>query len=397
MKKIIGLLLMTVFMLFACSALKGEDVRSIETGIESINKYGSITLTIGPESMKELGYEPADIISVSIGDAEMEMPVGTSYTDADSGEPICCFKRSNSKGKDVVVLAINYGNMAETLGIAEMHEIDVDPGFEWVFLNGLDESVPVYISMTEKQGYADEYAMHQVGNTRTNEREDYAYLSDAEFANFRAIETTGMGRNTLYRSSSPIDPALERNDEADNALRDAGIRTVMNMADSEQSMKRFADFGLAAYSQCDIIALDMSMNYDSDDFRKDMADGFRYIASHEGPYLIHCVEGKDRTGYAAAILECLMGAGADEVVEDYMITYYNFYGIEAGTDQYRQIAASNIEALLARAFGIKSIYDDGVDLRSCSEAFLKEIGMNDDEIASLRESLIPAYPDLEKQ
>ena len=141
----------------------------------------------------------------------------------------------------------------------------------------------------------------------------------------------------------------------------------------------------------------MSMNYDSDDFRKDMADGFRYIASHEGPYLIHCVEGKDRTGYAAAILECLMGAGADEVVEDYMITYYNFYGIEAGTDQYKQIAASNIEALLARAFGIKSIYEDGADLRSCSEAFLKEIGMNDDEIASLRESLTHAYPALEKQ
>ncbi|MBR3123930.1 MAG: tyrosine-protein phosphatase [Mogibacterium sp.] len=181
---------------------------------------------------------------------------------------------------------------------------------------------------------------------------------------------------------------LKEIDEADNALRDAGIRTVMNMADSDQSMKRFADFGLTAYSQCDIIALDMTMNYDSDDFRKDLADGFRYIASHEGPYLIHCVEGKDRTGYAAAILECLMGAGADEVVKDYMITYYNFYGIEAGTDQYKQIAASNIEAVLAKAFGIKSIYDDGADLSSCAEVFLKDIGMNDDEITSLKENLI---------
>ena len=191
-KKIIGLMLITVFVLSLCSALKGEKVRSIETGINSINKFGSITLEIGPESMKDLGYEPADTISVRIGDAEMEMPIGTSYSDADSGEPICCFKKSNSKGRDVVVLAINYGNLAETLGIAEMHEIDADPGYEWVFADGLDESVPVCISMFEKQGYADEYAMHQVGNTRTNEREDYAYLSDAEFANFRAIETTGI-------------------------------------------------------------------------------------------------------------------------------------------------------------------------------------------------------------
>ena len=386
MKKIIALLLMTVFVLSACFAPKEEGVQSVETGIDSINKYGSITLTIGPESMRELGYEPADIISVRIGDAEMEIPIGTNYADADSGEPICCFKRSDSKGKDVVVLAINYGNLAETLGIAEMHEIDADPGFEWVFADGLDESVPVYISMSEKQGYADEYAMHQVGNTRSNKREDYVNLSDAEFANFREVETAGIGMNTLYRSSSPINPALERNDEADNALRDAGIRTVMNMADSDQSMNRFADFGLTAYSRCDIVALNMSMNYDSDDFRKDLADGFRYIALHEGPYLIHCVEGKDRTGYAAAILECLMGASADEVVKDYMITYYNFYGIEAGTDQYNQIAESNIEAVLAKAFGIKSIYDDGVDLSSCAEVFMKDIGMNDDEITSLRES-----------
>jgi protein tyrosine/serine phosphatase len=196
-----------------------------------------------------------------------------------------------------------------------------------------------------------------------------------------------MGENTLYRSSSPIDPALNRNDEADNALRDAGIRTVMNMADKEESMKRFADYGLTAYSQCDIIALDMTMNYYSDDFQKDLADGFRYIASHEGPYLIHCVEGKDRTGFAVAILECLMGAKADEVVMDYMTTFYNYYGIEAGTEQYRQIAGSNIEAALARAFKIDSIYDDGVDLRSCSEAYLKDIGMNDDEISSLKERL----------
>lgn len=46
---------------------------------------------------------------------------------------------------------------------------------------------------------------------------------------------------------------------------------------------------------------------------------------------------------------------------------------------------------LAKAFGIKSIYDDGVDLRSCSEEFLKEIGMNDDEISSLRERLAMTY------
>ena len=56
-----------------------EDSQSypdVEAGIHKINKYGNITLTIGPESMEKLGYEPADLIKVKIGDAEMEMPIG---------------------------------------------------------------------------------------------------------------------------------------------------------------------------------------------------------------------------------------------------------------------------------------------------------------------------------
>ena len=67
-KRIINALLLAILMLSACSSSKETDVKSIETGIDSINKYGNITLTIGPESMIELGYEPADIILVKAGD-----------------------------------------------------------------------------------------------------------------------------------------------------------------------------------------------------------------------------------------------------------------------------------------------------------------------------------------
>ena len=67
-KRIINALLLAILMLSACSSSKETDVKIIETGIDSINKYGNITLTIGPESMIELGYEPADIILVKAGD-----------------------------------------------------------------------------------------------------------------------------------------------------------------------------------------------------------------------------------------------------------------------------------------------------------------------------------------
>lgn len=70
-----------------------------------------------------------------------------------------------------------------------------------------------------------------------------------------------------------------------------------------------------------------------------------------------------------------------------MLTYYNFYGIEPGTELYEQIVTRNIEAILAKAFGIQSIYDDSVDLQACAENYLEGIGLNDEEIADLKENL----------
>jgi hypothetical protein len=135
----------------------------------------------------------------------------------------------------------------------------------------------------------------------------------------------------------------------------------------------------------------MGMDFFSEEFQEKLAEGFRYMASHDGPYLIHCVEGKDRTGFAAAVLECLMGAMVDEVVGDYMLTYFNFYGIELGTEQYRQIAAGNIEATLSRAFGIGSIREDGIDLSVCAGNWLESLGMSREEISALKEKLAEDY------
>ena len=38
--------------------------------------------------------------------------------------------------------------------------------------------------------------------------EESLHLDDEAYANFRAVNTTGMGTDTLFRSSSLIDPVL---------------------------------------------------------------------------------------------------------------------------------------------------------------------------------------------
>ena len=361
-------------------------IPEIEAGIEEVKKAGNIQLTVSPDTMREMGYEPADIILVRIGDSEMEMPIGTAYSDVDNGKPLCCFKVSSADGLEHATLSINYGNLLEAMGLGTINKIDADPGFEVVWADGIDESVPVYISMVEKQGYT-EYELHKLTAVRTNERADYAKLTDEEYANFREVDTSGIKPGILFRSSSPIDPSLNRNAEADAALLAAGVKTIVNMTDNAEGMKAYSDYELTAYSDCNIIALNMGMDFFAEDFKERLAEGFRFMVANPGPYLIHCKEGKDRTGFAAAILECLMGANTTEVVRDFMLTFYNFYDLSPDSEQYMQIADSNIKKTLAEAFGIASLDDEGIDLSACAENYLKEIGMTDEEIQALKDCL----------
>ncbi len=367
------------------------DAAELEAGIAEIDKHGNITLTISPETMQELGYEVADVILVRAGDTAIKMPIGTGYSDVDSGEPVCVFKSEPEEDKEKVDLAINMGNITSKLKIAEIRSIDAEPGYEIVWKEGFDQSSSIFLSLAEKQGYAEEYKMHQLVGSRSNKRDDYPDLTDAEYANFRAVNSTGMGEETLFRSSSPVDPSLNRNTEADEMVLRSMIKTVVNMTDTEAALAEYPDYSSSYYSECDILALSMGIDFQEDEFREKLAEGFRYMASNEGPYLIHCTEGKDRTGFAIAMLECLMGADADEIVSDYMLTYYNFYGVEPESEQYDQIADSNIRLSLARAFGIESIDGKGVDLAECAYDYLRDIGMTADEIASLKDRFSKDY------
>jgi hypothetical protein len=86
-----------------------------------------------------------------------------------------------------------------------------------------------------------------------------------------------------------------------------------------------------------------------------------------------------------------MGASADEVVDDYMKTFTNFYKVEPGSENYTRIADSAIKPILATAFGIDSIEDENVDLAKCAEEYLIRIGLTEDEIISVRDVLSKDY------
>jgi hypothetical protein len=237
--------------------------------------------------------------------------------------------------------------------------------------------------MYEQGGYLAEYVLRDL--TRTNAREDYAGLTDEQFANFRVVSTTGMGENTLYRSSSPINPEIGRNSYSDAAIEAAGVKTIVNLADNKEDAAGYEGFADTYYSAQTVIYLSLGVDFSAAEFQAGLAEGLRFMAANEGPYLVHCTEGKDRAGFVNALLECLMGATYEEVVTDYMVTYYNYYGVEPGTDKYTAIANSNIIKSLQTAFGVTDLATADLDAEAAE--YLIAIGLTEAEIAALTANL----------
>lgn len=380
------LILSLLFSTACSSGTNSVEVPSNTYTVAEIQKYGNLILSVsGTDFLKNYTY--GDIISAEINGSIYDMPVGSSYSDVDDGEKICRITIDEEENANHVILAINMGDLATETGVASKTETEEEPGFRWDYNEGIETPVEVTISMKIQGGYYDEYVMRQL--ERSNERDDYTHLDDAAFANFRPITTTGMGEGKLYRSSSPVNPEIGRNNYADAAVEASGIRTIINLADTEDGMKAYEGFDDTYYSGCNSIGLNLGVDFNAEDFQTGLAEGMRFLAAEkDGPYLIHCNEGKDRAGFVSALLECLMGASAEEVVDDYMTTYYNYYGVETESIQYIIIAESNIEKSLASAFDIEDIRGDGVDLAAEAECYMTEkLGLTAEEIASIKANL----------
>ena len=225
----------------------------------------------------------------------------------------------------------------------------------------------------------------RISKNRSNNRNDYPSLSDAEFANFREVNTTGIASGKLYRSSSPINAWGNRNFIADGLSQEHGIKSFINLVDSNERMKGYKGFAETYYSGQTAIALNMNLKFRSKDFQNKVARGVKFIARNEPPFLIHCNLGKDRTGLFCAIVEALMGATPDEISADYAASFFNYFGVEPYSNDYNFVVNSEIRPFLASILGVKDI--DNVNLPAAAERYLLRIGVSAEEIESVRAKL----------
>jgi protein-tyrosine phosphatase len=111
---------------------------------------------------------------------------------------------------------------------------------------------------------------------------------------------------------------------------------------------------------------------------------FAHLLDDRAPLVIHCTAGKDRTGFACALLLHALGVPDDAIAEDYLLTN-RFYRRDpsAGTDlpdDVRQAIGSVDPSFLAAGFDaistdygdLESYFSDGLGLGVRERGALKE-------------------------
>ncbi|TMJ18024.1 MAG: tyrosine-protein phosphatase [Alphaproteobacteria bacterium] len=110
---------------------------------------------------------------------------------------------------------------------------------------------------------------------------------------------------------------------------------------------------------------------------------FGHLLEDRAPLVIHCTAGKDRTGFACALILHALGVPDDVIADDYLLTN-RFYRRDPNSssdlpDEVRRVLGSVETSFLAAAFeaiaeeygGLESYFSDGLEFGATHRARLK--------------------------
>lgn len=285
-----------------------DNTPMLKGKISSYNEFGAAMLDFTEADMTKAGFTLGDVISITIdGKKEIIMPYYDGFYTR-NGEFLCV---AYPTYPSICFTANNIGVPQELTGL-EGHE--------------------VIVRMKEKGGRID--VQRALSMKYSNDRETYTNISDAEFANARTVSAGNIPGGILYRSSSPFCNDIQRAYYVSKYLGSENVKTVLNLADTEE---KILSYNMPPYSRSlweggNVILCPLKADPTADDYNNRLIDALKQLPSHPAPYVVHCMEGKDRTGYVCALLEGLCGATYEEIVADYLVTYSNYYNISPVED-----------------------------------------------------------------
>ena len=374
-----------------------QSLPEISGTIVEVNGYGQPIPSFTPAQMSEVGFDYADLVDVKIGNKVVlyNVPYVSSFN-------------------EVAILGpsyVDYNARGDDFGFAMLNG-------DFHYYIGGEVGDKVTMTLSEKGGYQQTYdlmkSVYPV-ERRSNETAE-------QYANFRMVTTTGVAPGVLYRSSNPLNCVNNPSRYAvvDSLARQIGIKTEIDLADTPEKVEKYmategyaSTYCPALYKAGNTIACGMMANTFCDDFKTRLGKAVQFMISHEPPYLIHCNEGKDRCGFVSMLFEALCGASIDELRRDYMVTMLNFYQIPDGGESYALRQSLSIDRMIWLMCNEDALEDykkikwetidvsdidwdglgfyktqlQGVTLQASAAGYLRECGLDDTQIASLRSIL----------
>ena len=262
--------------------------------------------SITEADMTDAGFTLGDIITITIDDQELTMPYYDGYY-ARNGEYLCVAYPTYP----TICFTANNTGLPTHLKDLEGHT--------------------VIVRMKEKGDSLD--VQRALSMRYDNDRSTYQ-TTDAAYANARAVSAGHIASGILHRSSSPFCNDINRAFYVSEYLEHEKVATVLNLADTEEKMQSYdmPPYSRTLWEEGRVILCPLKADPTADDYNNRLIAALKELPTRPAPYVVHCMEGKDRTGYVCALLEGLCGSTYDEIVADYLTTYENFYRITPAND-----------------------------------------------------------------
>lgn len=338
-----------------------EDIAVIEDV-----QYGDVYLDISPADFLQLGFEYGDSVDVELsnGLSYEDLPFYDGYYGRLGDVLLCGYKKYNN-----VALALCQGSM-------------------WLKY-AFDESVKCSIRLHEKGKY--KRVQELMGREYSWNPDDYDCTFC--FANLRQLKGGYIKLGTFYRGASPCNNRHGRAKIVDRIISGLGVNYILDLADSHSNVSRYfskvdyaSPFFLKLCQDNKVAYPDLKNDFTSAKYKEDLGKALKDLIKHEGPFYIHCIEGKDRTGFVCALLEAFMGASLEEIEADYMRTYRDYFGVtkESDPETYALLYELKFLDIALCIAGVHSEKQLGnAKLMLSARRYLMECGLTFDEWSKL--------------
>ena len=362
-----------VFALCACTSQKEEVVSevSISATIKKDAKFDCANLDVGGEDFERAGFAFGDSC-----DVEFSNGVKLENVPFYNGFYV-------KTGSPVVVAYPKYDYVAVANNNRDL----------WTPEN-LSDGDTVKITLKEKGKFKS--TQDALSQTYSVDRADYT--TDEQFSNFRALKGGNLKEGFLFRGASPFDNSRNRASVTNSLVENNQIKTIIDLADTQEEMQTyFADanfnssYSKNLYDEGKVAVLGMGSNQDSPEYKTSLVQGLRLLVNNGGPAYIHCMEGKDRTGFVCVLIEAFAGASYDDMRDDYMQTYANYYGITKESDEqkYDAICSLYFDAFCEYLAGTSDLNTlKSLDYSDSAKEYLVSCGLTTDEVNALRNLIV---------